>query len=345
MYSQKKNTAVPTAQWFFLFALLISCNFTAQTLRDTLSNSQTIKNQLYLQCDPHYVYEYSKPKFWDVVTYVPQDVYRFGVYTVQKEHLKWDALALGSTLAIIPFDQKLMEEADHLGHQLGGWDQDNQYNKLFGLLNIIPKNISSGVYYIGNGGTTLLLSGLFYTIGSGKTKDYRALNTSSELIECLLSVGVVTQSIKRITGRQSPKPAIADGNEGGNWNPFPSFEAFQTNTPNYDAMPSGHLATFMATITVIATNYPEKRWIKPVGYSLMTILSFNMVSSKVHWVSDYPIGLFIGYVMGKQIAERRIKKIPKNAEGMLPPFRKKYEFNINSRSFGNTSLLGCSITF
>ncbi|WP_333600719.1 phosphatase PAP2 family protein [Flavobacterium sp.] len=325
-------------QWLIL-SLLISSRFGAQTIPDTL------KTQRYSQCDTHYVYEYSKPKFWDMVTYVPKDVYQLGVYTVQNENLKWDALALGSTLLLIPFDQKLMTEADYLGQRLGGWDKDNQYTKLLGLLNIIPKNISSGVYYMGNGGTTLLLSGLFYGIGTGKNKDYRALNTSSELIECLLSVGVVTQTMKRITGRQSPKPAIADGNDGGNWSPFPSFDAFQTNTPNYDAMPSGHLATFMASITIIAINYPEKHWIKPVGYSLMTILSFNMVSSKVHWVSDYPIGLFVGYIMGKQIAERRLIKIAKDSKSMLTPFKKKYDINFHTRSFEHNLLLGCTVTF
>ena len=330
--------------------LLISNYLIAQTIHDTItipetSGSKTLKTQSYLQCDTHYVYQYSKPKFWDMVTYVPKDIYQFGTYTVQNENLKWDALALGSTLALIPFDQKLMEEADHLGHRIGGWDDDNQYTKLFGLFNIIPKNISSGVYYMGNGGTTILLSGLFYGIGIGKNKDYRALNTSSELIECLLSVGVVTQTFKRITGRQSPKPAIADGNDGGNWNPFPSIAAFQKNTPNYDAMPSGHLATFMASITIIAINYPEKRWIKPVGYSLMTVLSFNMVSSKVHWVSDYPVALLIGYVMGKQIAERRITKTTKDSNGMSRPLQNKYHFHYFTRPFEQTMIVGCNVSF
>lgn len=47
-------------------------------------------------------------------------------------------------------------------------------------------------------------------------------------------------------------------------------------------------------------------------YTLMGIMAFEMMSSKVHWASDYPLGLFIGYVVGKAAANRRIKKIDTN---------------------------------
>ena len=198
---------------------------------------------------------------------------------------------------------------------------------------------------MGNGGTTLLLSGMFYGIAKFNKNDLRALNTSNELVECLLSVGVTTQTLKRTTGRQSPVRALATGNDGGAWHPFPSFSAYQKNTPNYDAMPSGHIATFMATVTIIATNYPEKKWIKPVGYSLMSVLAFNMVSGKVHWASDYPIGILIGYVMGKEIANRRITKIAKTDVGLLPAMPKRYKFDYNFNTIDNTTVVGTTITF
>ena len=189
----------------------------------------------------------------------------------------------------------------------------------------------------------MLLSGTFYAIGK-ISNDYRALNTSNELVEVLLSVGVVTQTIKRITGRQSPSAAIRDGNSGGHWTPFPSFNAYQSKTPNYDAMPSGHVATFMATLTVIATNYPEIKWIKPVGHSLLGVLAFEMASSKVHWVSDYPLALLIGYVIGKNAANRRITKVEKkdaNGEIIKPKFKTDFSFNITPEF----KTAGITITF
>ena len=91
--------------------------------------------------------------------------------------------------------------------------------------------------------------------------------------------------------------------------------------PYYDAMPSGHVATFMATFTVLTQNYPDVKWIKPVGYTLMTALAFQMMSSKVHWASDYPIAVLIGYVIGKTTANRRIKK----HDSAEPPLLEKNE--------------------
>ena len=338
----------------FLFSQFLSSQTTENNTTENVVKeektflSDTILKPLtkqYSNCSTNYIYQFPKPKVWDMFRYIPNDIYKFGVFSIQKENLKWDALVIGSTAALIPYDQKILDDASDVGNRLGGWDKDSQYGKVFGVLTIVPKNIPSAVYYMGNGGTTLLLSGLFYGIGKFNHNDYRALNTSNELVECLLSVGLTTQTLKRMTGRQSPVRALADGNDGGNWQPFPSFADFQSNTPNYDAMPSGHIATFMATVTIIATNYPEVKWIKPVGYSLMSVLAFNMVSGKVHWVSDYPIGILIGYVMGKEIANRRITKIPKTKVGMIPIKTRQYKIDYNINTINNSTLVGASLTF
>lgn len=339
----------------FIFILFIGAAMHSQ-VRDTafvrapLADSMAVKSdstvmlrKTYAEIDPDYAYEYSKPTFWQIFKYVPQDLYQFGRFATRKQNLKWDLLTVGSTAAILPFDQQLLDGAGDIGRQLGGWDQDSHYKKVGGILNIIPQNISSGVYYIGNGGTTVLLSGVFYGIGK-INNDYRALNTSNELLECLLSVGIATQTIKRITGRQSPNRALQSGHPGGDWQPFPGFVEFQKNTPNYDAMPSGHLATYVATVTIIAVNYPELKWVKPVGYGLGGILAFNMVSSKVHWVSDYPLGIFIGYVMGKTIAERRITKTPKQQPvGSIE--NRRYKLDYSMTNLNNTMVFGTTVNF
>lgn len=274
---------------------------------------------------------------------MPNDIIDFGKFVIKKENLKYDALALGTTAAIIPYDQKIMNDASDLGAKIGGWDGVSRYKRVLGI-EILPTSISSGVYYFGNGNTTLLLSGMFYAIGKIGKDDYRALNTSNELVEVLLSVGVTTQTIKRVTGRQSPSAAIDTGNDGGAWNPFPSFSAYAQHTPNYDAMPSGHLATYMATLTVIATNYPEIKWIKPVGYSLGTLLAFNMVSGKVHWTSDYPIAVLMGYAMGKSIANRRIIK-KENTVNSFGKQKTTFKTNYSFNRFNNMNVAGVSITF
>ena len=287
-------------------------------------------------------YGFKKPTAGQLFKYIPNDITQLGTFFIQKQNLKWTALSVGTTLALLPLDQKILDYSSQIGEKIGGWQKDSKYIRLAGI-EFVPTSISSGVYYLGNGNTTLLLSGLFYAIGKIGKDDYRALNTSNELVEVLLSVGVVTQTIKRISGRQSPAPAINDGNSGGAWNPFPSFSSYARDTPNYDAMPSGHMATYMATLTVIATNYPELKWIKPVGYSLGSLLAFNMVSGKVHWASDYPIAVLIGYVMGKNIANRRIIK-QSNTTG-LNLKQRIYKTNYSYTTINNTGVVGATITF
>ncbi|WP_339834184.1 phosphatase PAP2 family protein [uncultured Flavobacterium sp.] len=321
---------------FQMFFLLFVCQISAQQSDTTSVEIQKFK------INDEVTYGYKKPTTWQMFKYIPDDLYQLGKFTIQKENLKYDALVLGSTLALLPYDQKILDDAGAFGKKVGGWDEDAQYHKVVGVLRIIPKNIPSAVYYVGNGGTTMLLSGMFYAIGKIGKDDYRALNTSSELIEVLFSVGVTTQTLKRITGRQSPSAAIRDENDGGDWKPFPSFNAFQKNTPNYDAMPSGHLATYIATVTVIGTNYPEIKWIKPIGYTLGGVLAFNMVSGKVHWTSDYPIAVLIGYVMGKTVANRRIiKEVNKNN------LEKKttYKFDYSFKKTNQFSVVGVAMTF
>jgi hypothetical protein len=57
-------------------------------------------------------------------------------------------------------------------------------------------------------------------------------------------------------------------------------------------------------ITVISDNYPDKMWIKPVGYSLVGVLMYAMLNNGVHWASDYPLGISVGYTFAKVIDAR-----------------------------------------
>lgn len=333
----------------FLFVLLITFITQAQTATDSLklssalTDSTKVVKQQWVQVDPNTTYIFSKPRTIDLIRYVPSDLYQFGVSLTRKENLKWDALALGTTLATIPYDQKILEDAIDFGDRLGGWDESPRYKRVLGL-EFFPTSVSSGIYYLGNGNTTLFLSGFFYIKGLINRQDYRALNTSSELVEALLSVGVTTQTFKRITGRQSPIAALETGYDGGHWTPFPSFSAFAKHTPYYDAMPSGHMATFMATLIIISTNYPEYKWIKPVGYSLGGLLAFSMVSNKVHWASDYPVGILIGYMIGKNIAKRRITVKKNNTVGMVQK-KQRYDVSYSLNQFYNTQLAGVTLKF
>jgi hypothetical protein len=158
-----------------------------------------------------------------------------------------------------------------------------------------PVDFGTALYYLGDGMIPISITAGMFGYGM-VTSDVRSLQTSSQLAEGLISVAIVTQVIKRVTGRQSPDSSTQSG---GKWQFFPSFNAFGSRTPEYDAMPSGHLATGMMTITVLADNYPEYPLIRPIGYGLMTLLGFQMMNNGVHWASDYPLAIAIGYGLGK----------------------------------------------
>lgn len=317
-----------------LLTLIFPCQLAVSQIKDSISINSDIQSYTNLNGE---IYTYKKPKFFEIITRIPSDVYG----TINDFGKTNNLIALGSatvlTVGLLPADQYLLDNSRILGEQLGLKDVA-RYNN-FGPLSNIPPNMTSAIYLIGNGTTPILISMGFATFGLVHN-DYRSLNTATGIMESLAVSGVFSQTIKRITGRQSPAPAIRDGNPGGDWNPFPSFIAFSKKTPQYDAMPSGHMMTATAALNVIIGNYPDKKWIKPVGYSLIGILGFEMVQANVHWYSDYPIAMVIGYLIGKNIVK---SKVTKSNSPLETP--KKYTFNINaSRRFGY-NLIAATVSF
>ena len=67
----------------------------------------------------------------------------------------------------------------------------------------------------------------------------------------------------------------------------------------------------MATLTVLAENYPQERWIKPVGYTLVGALGVGLVAKGMHWYSDLPMGVAIGYLFGRIAANPSIPDLVK----------------------------------
>ena len=66
----------------------------------------------------------------------------------------------------------------------------------------------------------------------------------------------------------------------------------------------------MATVTVIAENYPEYHFIRPVGYGLMGVLGYAMLNNGVHWASDYPLGIALGYGFAKIAVRNGRTRVP-----------------------------------
>lgn len=174
----------------------------------------------------------------------------------------------------------------------------------------IPKNLNTALYELGEGGTTMYIAAGLFIFGK-INRDNRSLQAASDLTETFITMGLATQLLKRTTGRQTPAYATKDR---GEWKFFPSNHNFNTKKPNYDSFPSGHLSTMMATVTVLSQDYPEKKWIKPIGYSLIGLTGFAMLNNGSHWASDYPLAIALGYLSGKITTSRHLKKAHKHAQ-------------------------------
>ncbi len=252
-------------------------------------------------------YRYQKPAWTTFIKHFPGDLRQYGQITFRRSNLVNIAVMTALTGVLVAVDQPVLDETQRFGKRLG-LPGNNKMKRAFYVLGFpieVPRDWDTALYFLGDGWTHtgVALGFLGYGLAA---KSNRALQTASQIAEGMATTGFATQFIKHITGRESPFTATV---AGGKWKPFPNQFDYHKHVPRYDAFPSGHLATAMMTVTVIAENYPEKKFIRPIGYGLMTILSFEMVNNGVHWVSDYPLALALGYTLGKIAVSRGREKI------------------------------------
>lgn len=284
-------------------------------------------------------FKYQKLKISDLYRNLPKNIVNTAKSMVSKEVYPYSIASVGATASLVPLDPFLTRNARSLGEQLG-FDYDHTYAKA-GPVQFIPANVNTALYFLGNGTAVVLMGAGFATYGF-LAKDYRAQSVSAQLVQSIIVSGVFSQTLKRITGRESPFITSQEGRQHSYWQPFPSFSAYQKDTSRYDAVPSGHLTTGLAAWTVIAENYPEYRWIKPVGYTVLGLMCFEMVQSGVHWTSDYPIAILFGYLIGKNIAKSAIKKEKNNS---LAENKPNYKFNFSSSSIAGVQTFGVQVDF
>jgi hypothetical protein len=254
---------------------------------------------------------YERPKTFEFIGNSASNLAIYSRITFQKKNIVKIGAMTAITALFVAYDQELYDGTRRLGQRLHISSKDNTKTYIsIGDVPLFrgPSDLGSTLYFIGDGWTHTAIAAGFLSYGLAAS-DNRALQTASQLAEGMLAAGFSTQLIKHITGRETPATADAPG---GVWRLFPNQAKYHKHVPNYDAFPSGHLATAMMTVTVIAENYPEHKYIRPLGYTLMTLLSFQMINNGVHWASDYPLALAMGYSMGKIAAHRGRKIIEKN---------------------------------
>jgi hypothetical protein len=212
-----------------------------------------------------------------MLTNIPDDWINYAKITFRREQIPLYMTVAASTAGLVATDNATWNTADKW------YKSDNAV-----------KRYSDAFVTVGDGKSQFGLGAGFaaYGIVFGNKK---AINVGSEIVQAVLSSGAVVQVLKHITGRESP---FVSTRKAGRWDFFPNQITYHKKVPHYDAFPSGHLTTTIATFTVIIENYPDAKWITPVAAAASTCLSISMVNTGIHWYSDYPLALVLGYTFG-----------------------------------------------
>jgi hypothetical protein len=216
-------------------------------------------------------------KWHSMITNIPGDLVTYYKQKIQPTSVP-EFLSLGLlTAGLIVTDDATYEVSDR-------WYKNSK----------TVSDVSDFFVSLGDGKSQFALAGVFAAYGL-VSNDRKALRTGSQIVEAVLASGAVVQLLKHVTGRESP---FTRSSATGIWRFFPNQLDYLKHVPAYDAFPSGHICTALATVIVIAENYPETEWIRPVGYVVSGLVGVGMVNRGIHWYSDYPLGLALGYAFG-----------------------------------------------
>ena len=221
------------------------------------------------------------PTWYDMFANIPHDWSRYYKITITPDKIPAALAITGLTAALIYSDHDTYQASSNWYHSSG-----------------LVKSASDFFEYLGDGKPQFGLAAAFGAYGF-IANDHRALRVASQTVEVILACGTVVQVLKHVTGRESP---FVSTSPRGVWRFFPNQIEYHKHVPHYDAFPSGHIATALATITVVSENYPEERWLKPVGYTVVGLIGIAMANTGIHWYSDYPLGLALGYSFGMLVS-------------------------------------------
>jgi membrane-associated phospholipid phosphatase len=139
----------------------------------------------------------------------------------------------------------------------------------------------------GNGAISIPALGAFYLYGYFG-ENAKAERTALIAVESFLVTGLFTTVLKTATGRH--RPSTGDSST--------SFDGFTTD---HNSFPSGHTSTAFAIATVIANEYEETPYIKPISYGIATMTGLSRMNDEKHWASDVFLGAALGYFTSKAL--------------------------------------------
>ena len=197
-----------------------------------------------------------------IVSRLAHDQASIYVAPFQRANLKWDAVFLVGTAALIASDR----------HTIGIVSQDDI-------------NISRDISNVGLYGSEAAAGAIFIT--GLVTDNAHAKETGFLTAEALINAFPVYAGVQLIAGRERPNQGLGHGR---------FFQDHATST----SFPSGHAMFTWTIASVIAHEYP-RTWVKVLVYSTAAAVSVSRYTGREHFVSDVAVGSFFGYFIGRHI--------------------------------------------
>jgi hypothetical protein len=263
-------------------------------------------------------YNQPKIKLSKVITDIPKSFLGTFEYSFREEAWPGWAALLGTTAILYHYDPDIYQGTRNTGQRwdIGSDDHMKTAINAFGIdILRVPSDSGSLMYFLGDGWVHVMTGVGFFATGYF-TDWARPYNTGVEIIHGLAVATIFDQGLKRAFGRESPNRSTSPR---GEFRPFPSIPGYQRNTSRYDAMPSGHIMTAALMFTVINQNYWEYwPYLVPFEGLYLGALGFEMVNNGVHWASDYPLGIAVGYVVGKVASNMGVEKTDLSRKNKKP---------------------------
>jgi hypothetical protein len=184
----------------------------------------------------------------------------------QRRNLKWDALFLAGTGALLAVDERAS-----------------------GALPSKHLDLSRNISNVGLIGTAAAVGGIW--ISGLKTHDNHARETGILSVEALANTATVYAATQFLTGRERPLEGTGEG------------RFWQSNRLD-SAFPSGHVIFTWSMAAIVAHEYPRP-WVRWLAYGTAAAVSATRFTGKEHFPSDVVVGGALGYLIGTHIFHSR----------------------------------------
>lgn len=159
---------------------------------------------------------------------------------------------------------------------------------------------------------SLVVLGGFYMAGAIGNNDTAVAVAQDGLAASLIASGIITPTIKFITGRARPRENLG----------IAAFHPFSLSYSSNSSFPSGHTTQAFAVASVIANHY-DGTWVAYSSYTVAGLVGVARIYHDAHFTSDVLAGALIGTLVGKSVVEHnkslrssKVMVLPEIAPGL-----------------------------